>query len=104
MKISLEVLIELHAKDKPEESVESYDFFLLYTTLTHYTTKKKFSYPIKWCFDKLMKQIFALKKGICSKTNIKFMFTGPVMTVLIQSIFFLTTFISISAIKFISRL
>ena len=52
VKNSLEVLDKLHAFGKPFESVDSYDFSTLYTTLPHYLIKQKFAYLIKWCFKK----------------------------------------------------
>ena len=52
VKNSLEVLDKLHAFDKPVQTVDSYDFSTLYTTLPHDLIKQKFSYLIKWCFEK----------------------------------------------------
>ena len=52
VKNSLEVLDKLQAFEKPFETVDSYDFSTLYTTLPHYLIKQKFSYLIEWCFDK----------------------------------------------------
>lgn len=52
VKNSLEVLDKLHAFDKPVETLNSYDFSTLYTTLPHYLIKQKFSDLIKWFFDK----------------------------------------------------
>ena len=52
IKNSLEVLDKLHAFEKPFETVDSYDFSTLYTTLPHNLIKQKFSYLIEWCFKK----------------------------------------------------
>ena len=52
VKNSLEVLDKLHAFDKPVQTVDSYDFSTLYTTLPHDLIKQTFSYLIKWCFKK----------------------------------------------------
>ena len=52
VKNSLEILDKLQAFEKPFETVDSYDFSTLYTTLPHYLIKPKFSYLIEWCFDK----------------------------------------------------
>ena len=52
VKNSLEVLDKLHAFDKPFNTVDSYDFSTLYTTLPHNLIKQKFSNLIKWSFDK----------------------------------------------------
>ena len=41
---------KFHAFDKLFETVDSYDFSTLYTTLPHYLIKQKFSYLIEWCF------------------------------------------------------
>ena len=46
VKNSLEVLDKLHAFDKPVQTVDSYDFSTLYTTLPHDLIKQKFSYLI----------------------------------------------------------
>ena len=52
VKNSLEVLDKIHAFNGPYNSVDSYDFSTLYTTLPHNLIKKKFLYLIKWSFEK----------------------------------------------------
>ena len=52
VKNSLEVLDKLHAYIGDFESVQSFDFSTLYTTLPHILIKKKFTHLIKWAFKK----------------------------------------------------
>lgn len=52
IKNSLEVLDKLHSFEGQFVTVDSYDFSTLYTTLPHNLIKQKFSYLIKWSFDK----------------------------------------------------
>ena len=52
VKNSLEVLDKLRSVQVPYTSVDSYDFSTLYTTLPHALIKQKFSYLIKWSFEK----------------------------------------------------
>ena len=52
VKNSLEVLDKLHAQTGPLESVDSFDFSTLYTTLPHDLIKKKLAHLIKWAFKK----------------------------------------------------
>ena len=52
VKNSLEVLDKLHAHVGSFESVQSFDFSTVYTTLQHNLTKHKLAYIIKWSFDK----------------------------------------------------
>ena len=52
VKNSLEVLDKLQAHEGPFESLQSFDFSTLYTTLPHDLFKKKFNYLIKWAFKK----------------------------------------------------
>ena len=53
VKNSLEVLDKLHAYIGDFESVQSFDFSTLYTTLPHILIKKKFTHLIKWAFKKI---------------------------------------------------
>ena len=52
VKNSLEVLDKLHAYIGDFESVQSFDFFTVYTTLPHNLIKKKITHLIKWAFKK----------------------------------------------------
>ena len=52
VKNSLEVLDKLHAHTGPLESINSFDFSTLYTTLPHDLIKKKLTYLIQWAFKK----------------------------------------------------
>ena len=52
VKNSPEVLDKLHAQTGPLESVDSFDFSTLYTTLPHDLIKKKLAHLIKWAFQK----------------------------------------------------
>ena len=52
VKNSLEVLDKLHAYIGGFESVQSFDFSTLYTTLPHILIKKQFTHLIKWVFKK----------------------------------------------------
>ena len=52
VKNSLEVLDKLQAHVGPFESLQSFDFSTLYTTLPHDLIKKKFTYLIQWAFKK----------------------------------------------------
>ena len=54
VKNSLDVLDKLHSVQVPYSSIDSYDFSTLYiyTTLPHALIKQKFSYLIKWSFEK----------------------------------------------------
>ena len=52
VKNSLEVLDKLHAYIGDFESVQSFDFSTLYTTLSHILFQKKFTHLIKWAFKK----------------------------------------------------
>ena len=69
VKNSLEFLDKLQAFEKPLETVDSYDFSTLYTTLPHYLIKQILSYLIEWCFDKTdQKYICCRRKGHFSLT------------------------------------
>ena len=60
---SLEVLDKLQALEKPFETVASYDFSTIYTTLPHYLIKQKFSrISLKQTFTK-----FFQNKDLVSK-------------------------------------
>jgi hypothetical protein len=49
---SVEKLAEVLGKVRMFDSIDSYDFPILYATLPHKLIKHKFSYLIKWSFRK----------------------------------------------------
>ena len=69
VKNSLEVLDKIQTFEKPFETVDSYDFSTLYTTLPHYLIKQKFSYLMNGVLIKQIKSTFdVVEKGHFSLT------------------------------------